>query len=126
MTTNCLINIDLYLTLKNPFYPREKRVLKYYIILIATLVYSVVSEVYPRNETFFKWYIVFLFSIIFIPGILVIAKLCRKGTSKELRHLVIRRHLIFVAISTYTFGLILGQKYGVISVVEGYPAMAID
>lgn len=34
MTSNFIIYLDLYLTIKNPFFPRDKRV-KYYIIFIV-------------------------------------------------------------------------------------------
>jgi hypothetical protein len=38
MITNSLILIDLFLTLRNPFYPREKRAKKYQIAQILTFL----------------------------------------------------------------------------------------
>ena len=40
IVTNGLIYIDLYLTLKNPFYPRSKRAIKYYFILLFVFLMS--------------------------------------------------------------------------------------
>ena len=40
LTANSIIFIDLYLTLKNPFYPRKKRMLAYNLILIVVMIIS--------------------------------------------------------------------------------------
>ena len=40
---NSVIFIDLYLTLKNPFYPRKKRVWKYRIFLLMILVFALIN-----------------------------------------------------------------------------------
>ena len=39
---NGVIFIDLYLTLRNPFYPRKKRVWKYRIFLLMVLAFSLI------------------------------------------------------------------------------------
>jgi EamA domain-containing membrane protein RarD len=40
---NTLIFADLYLTLKNPFYPRENRKYKYFLIITLLMLYYSVS-----------------------------------------------------------------------------------
>lgn len=53
IVTNGLIYIDLYLTLKNPFYPRSRRAKKYYIIMLSVfLVSSSISYYTYTNNTF--------------------------------------------------------------------------
>ena len=41
-----LILVDLYLTLKNPFYPREKRMLAYDIFLLLVFLTSCIISIY--------------------------------------------------------------------------------
>ena len=43
LAANSIIFIDLYLTLKNPFYPREKRVSKYNAFLLVVFVFSAIN-----------------------------------------------------------------------------------
>ena len=38
VTLNCILFIDLYLTLSNPFYPRKKRVIYYYLFTFVVVV----------------------------------------------------------------------------------------
>ena len=40
---NSVIFIDLYLTLRNPFYPRKKRVWKYRIFLLMILIFALIN-----------------------------------------------------------------------------------
>lgn len=115
LAANSIIFIDLYLTLKNPFYPREKRVFSYKIFLLVVflfsgtnILYSIIYEgtnlnLYDKDRQsgaifYFILYTSILTSFTIVPTILVIFKLCRKGTSKDLRAMVIRRHIIFFSI----------------------------
>ena len=43
---NSILFFDMYLTLKNPFYPRKKRVLYYYIFLTVVLLASLTNIIY--------------------------------------------------------------------------------
>ena len=115
LAANSIIFIDLYLTLKNPFYPREKRVSKYNIFLLVVFIFSAINILYSIGNkgtnlnlydksrqtiaiSIFGLYTLVLFLFTVVPTLLVIFKLCRKGTSKKLRAKVIRRHLIFFSI----------------------------
>jgi hypothetical protein len=40
---NCLVMIDLFLALKNPFYPRKKRVTVYSLVIVVTFILIVVQ-----------------------------------------------------------------------------------
>ena len=46
LAANSIIFIDLYLTLKNPFYPREKRVAKYNIFILVVFIFSAINIIY--------------------------------------------------------------------------------
>jgi hypothetical protein len=46
LAANSIIFMDLYLTLKNPFYPREKRVTKYNIFLMVVFFFSAINIIY--------------------------------------------------------------------------------
>ena len=53
---NAVVFVDLYLTLNNPFYPRNKRVIYYYLftfvvmmVVLVTTIYSFRTDgVYPK------------------------------------------------------------------------------
>ena len=115
ITANAIIFMDLYLSLSNPFYPRAKRLPKYYLfmgfILIWTLlnsVYGVKAQALNNANVVPKWakssilqsryYILLLAVFIIIPVILTVYRLSLKGTSEKLRKMVIRRHLIFASV----------------------------
>ena len=102
-----MIFLDLYLTLYNPFYPRESRVWKYYVTLIFSsffvlgyIVYQIISglEITKYFETGYVAWILFAppFLVSIISSFLVLLRLCKRGTSKKLRIIVFRRHLIYM------------------------------
>jgi hypothetical protein len=105
--TSSIIFIDLYLTLINPFHPREKRVIFYqvFIFIIGLLVfidncsYFIAENIKsPRlfdSESISNVLFEYLFVWTIIPSILILLRLCRRGTSKELRILVIKRHIFY-------------------------------
>jgi hypothetical protein len=51
LAANSLVFIDLYLTIRNPFYPRKKRFQKYLIILGSmTLFFTTILFLSIKNE----------------------------------------------------------------------------
>ena len=95
-----LILIDLYLTLKNPFYPRESRKIWQYLTLIILtfswiITYSIFKEKLGKR---FVWIIIGTNIILFIPVLQVFLNLCRNGTSKDLRKLVVKHQTIYYSI----------------------------
>ena len=140
LAANSIIFIDLYLTLKNPFYPREKRVSRYNIFLLVVFIfsainilYSIISQgtnlnLYDKSRqkisiNLFVLYTSVLFLFTVVPTLLVIFKLCRKGTSEKLRAKVIRRHLIFFSIYILSILAVFEDQYDLITfLIEiGYP-----
>jgi len=132
LAANSIIFIDLYLTLKNPFYPREKRVSRYNLFLLVVFIFSAINIIYSivtagtnlnlydktRQSTSIVLFVLFtsvLYLFTVVPTLLVIFKLCRKGTSKKLRAKVIRRHLIFFSIYILSILAVLEDQYDVIT-----------
>ena len=104
-----VVFIDLYLTLKNPFYPRGKRVIWYKIYLILCFLVGL-TMIIKNPDSYVKITLtiyISLYVMTLIPAFLVVVRLCKKGTSKQLRKLVVRRHLIFFAIYTFYFTILL-------------------
>jgi hypothetical protein len=58
LCANSILFIDLYLTLKNPFYPRHKRVIKYKIFLFTVFFCSMFNILWSifRNRTSINLY----------------------------------------------------------------------
>lgn len=110
---NSMIYIDLWLTLRNPFYPRRKRNKYYNTAIFAILTYITVILVsnqrtkgttldlydFKNDDEFFvfgyKSFFVFLLLLVFLPMIRIIVILCRKGTSKDLRYKVLKYQIVY-------------------------------
>ena len=109
---NSIVFIDLYLTIRNPFYRRTKRYPLYLSILFmvmsvttATLVYGTIK--YGATVTIYEekleddvlWmyrcFEILVFCLSMIPAALVIYRLSQKGTSKDLKNKVCKRHLVY-------------------------------
>jgi hypothetical protein len=119
LAANALIFIDLYLTLKNPFYPRENRQWKYTLVLISIpilwvsiFIIKVVTGDVP--ESFVMIPSIGLTTALFVMSLVyslaVMFRLCKKGTSYKLRKLVWKRHLIYIQLYlVVSFWVLYGQ-----------------
>ena len=125
LAANSIAFFDLYLSLKNPFYPRSKREPLYFGLLVLVIPLTsflvmmiltnanenpFVSEFYPLGDDK-KSYVILLSPIVLvlaaiIPLIMSYKKLSRKGTSKELKMVVKRRYMLY-----FFFYLILAADY---------------
>ena len=119
---NCLLFIDLFLTMRNPFYQRSKRIPKYYalaFLLIAIINCTIyLTFVEPKDGDIFSFHekgqgTKFLeliknasFILIFAPilsTILVVSRLMSKGTSKDLKRKICIRHLVYFFLFMLSF-----------------------
>jgi hypothetical protein len=107
---NSCIFIDLYLTIKNPFFPRSKRCRWYatttivVCLVFTTILIESISELgtgmtlYDKSQegviNLFRCFTVILVLITFVAFILVLNRLVKKGTSSDLRKKVCRRHVV--------------------------------
>mmetsp|Transcript_20690 Transcript_20690/g.31680 ORF Transcript_20690/g.31680 Transcript_20690/m.31680 type:complete len:125 (+) Transcript_20690:633-1007(+) len=99
--TMSIVFFDLYLTLKNPFYPREKRKPYYYTYMFILMVGSVIIVLESINEfevsiglkkklnfIDLRYYVV-VFSLPLLANIVTVClstrMLSRKGTSNNLK-----------------------------------------
>ena len=117
ISCNSLIFLDLYFTLRNPFYPRAKRVSVYYIFLAFVVVFTILNiailNLYGANEIkllddeaspnlqvdIFHYPLTFVLSAMtIISYILVMIRLMKKGTSYKLRKTVVRRYTFLFAL----------------------------
>lgn len=105
---NSTVLIDLYLTLKNPFYPRGKRAKWYYLFCISVILsFSITYLIYdPMDPTFTSWgtkpYDTAYGTVCAVLGltsllatILVLKRLAMKGTSRKLKMTVLKRHILY-------------------------------
>jgi hypothetical protein len=119
--------MDLYLTLINPFHPRDKRI-PFYIITIGLIGIFVMIDIclyFKRSDTvtIFLYDDNNLYSSIFveaapilflwpvIPSILIMIRLCKRGTSSELRTLVVKRHIIYNILYFFVILNVLDDQY---------------
>jgi hypothetical protein len=116
VTLNALVYLDLYLTLKNPFYERKARIkwywlttvimlmLQAYLIIInsevITLDYDIAHNYVGQLPIWKELEVLFGMSwgIALISILLVIIHLSKKGTSNDLRIKVLKRHFIYTVI----------------------------
>ena len=113
MLMNSYIMIDLFLILRNPFYPRKKRnrwyVLFGFIVFLFIGFITCYMILFKRNTIklfdyddqihyiFILQAYIFIIIIIFtiIPQVLVILRLCSEGTSQDLRKLIMHRYILY-------------------------------
>ena len=105
--SNALLFLDLYLTLKYPFHPRESRKWTYFPILAFLLALGfpfifidpigTLDDVANHVIDHLIVGLIYISSVTsIISSVLVAKRLSKKGTSKNLRWLVFKRHLIYI------------------------------
>lgn len=128
LALNMFMFFDLYFILKNPFYPRQRRA-KWYYLLTSLIVLSfgmfTVYSVYFKQTgvnllDFEPDYTIYVFTlkayliittfITTIFALLIIFRLQKPGTSKDLRRKVLSRHILYyflcmLIIVNYAFDL---------------------
>ena len=121
-TLNCLIFVDLFLTIKNPFKPRDQR-LKYYILLvlfnsfICTFCFYHINSIKcpsvascPENIFFDLLLVIIILLQVMVNYCLscyIFRLLSREGTSKNLKNKVCRRHFVYLLLHTiFLFGYV--------------------
>lgn len=108
---NSLLFIDLYLTIRNPFYQRSKRIPLYciFILVVETIITVLIIHTLGNVETVYGRipeqmkqlsYLTLktnLCLMIFpiISTMLVVYRLMTKGTSKDLKLKICKRHLMY-------------------------------
>jgi len=118
---NCVVIIDLYLTLKNPFYPNKKRLPKLWGLVIlfmitpsylVYLLYGTPSweDLTIISDTFLALSATTLV-LMLIPIVLVINRLRKRGTSPALRKKVVNTYVIYMIVYSLTaFGIVNDQS----------------
>jgi hypothetical protein len=112
LLSTCVI-IDLYLTLKNPFYPREKRLKFYYgISALLTLVFFIDgfmqilefgSEVDIRKRGSYKYIgMVIVLTVTSLVGtFLTVMRLRQRGTSRNVRIQVKKVQIVYYLVQAF-------------------------
>ena len=99
---NAIIFVDLYLTLKNPFYPREKRTMYYYLLTACAMLTWIVIYfiIKPDENVQIISDIVFNISTLIpiISTFSVLRRLCLRGTSRKLKNIMCRRYFSYLCI----------------------------
>ena len=101
MVSNFLVFNELHLVLKKPFDPIGKRKYVNYLLLLAALLLSpsLFYKSYIRKLDFVIVCIrVLVFSVTICVTVLIARKLFKKGTSKQVRNIIIRRHMIYICL----------------------------
>lgn len=101
---NSIVFIDLYLTLKHPFYPRESRA-KYYwasgfvIIFLFMISYNIFDPKGPgfnyKQRWIYEYIGLFLTLSTILVTFLIVSRLRIEGTSRDLKSKVLKRHLAY-------------------------------
>ena len=125
LAANSLIFIDLYLTIRNPFYARQRRAKWYTLFFLAILAaitvmtaisinsYGTSLNLYDqtRQKSFIAGLKVFTLVMTVctcLPTVLVMIRLNKEGTSTDLREKVRKRHYLYFALY---LGIILQVAY---------------
>ena len=108
---NCLLFLDIYLVLRNPFYPRYNRCKKYtltsivmvFIVMIVTMnnisMYGITINMYQHVDSPFYFMFLFFSCILtcasIVPFVLVQIRMKRTGTSAALRRKMYKNNTVF-------------------------------
>ena len=107
---NCAIFVDLYLNIKNPFSPKEKRMKWYYLgsilIVLEMIILYAAFEPSPQTKDPYHYqnqdklaiqaWTNFLFTLItIVAATILVFRLKQQGTSQELRTVVLKRHILY-------------------------------
>ena len=117
---NCMIFLDLYLMIRNPFKSRKYRVKFYYgITIILMIVLSVLNPLNTFGDAAQGYAYNYIFLgivtlLINVSSIIVARNLCRRGTSKHLKRLVYIRHFVYLLM----YDLLLYANYVFLSSTE--------
>ena len=95
---NILIFYDLYKLLRDPFFPRRKR-MPYFII--TCFGWYIFSQLVLHNFMTHPWilYTVFFFLPMILPliiSVFILKFINKKGTAQKLKRDMLKRHLIYV------------------------------
>ena len=89
---NSVLIVDLYLSITNPFVPRESRLKFYYVVPVLTILAFIALGVLSESGVigndalkFVAWYPVVFELVTFVCGLAVICLLCQERTSPELK-----------------------------------------
>ena len=79
LSFNVVIFSDLYLIMKNPFYPRERRLVTYYlfVILQSIIVYILANSLEEEGQIIYKYFAVELVIYFLIISFALIKTICR-------------------------------------------------
>lgn len=101
---NICLCIDLILMLAMPFEKKEPRIKKYFIGSFIAACLMGILKLFINNATAYLWlnwiemFAYFTFVVFAIgSSVYAIQKLRQPGVSKEVRFLIVRRHVIFIA-----------------------------
>ena len=110
---NSLVFIDLYLTMKNPFFQREKRKKWFFLIalisMITLLTYDIIhyisysgsiialvfNQMTEDNSPYEYYARIFVVIYVIYCFFKVVIMLMRQGTSRNLKIKIVWRHLIY-------------------------------
>ena len=103
--------IDLYLIIRNPFYPREKRMIKYYITFFIGIVCSLILATIERKENFTDsfvkgydrirevyWPIAAILDVIVLFIILIKMNISLRGVNKEFTRKVFVYYFVYMVL----------------------------
>jgi len=109
---NGFLCMDLYLTVKSPFYPKERR-LKWYVIcsLVMTTPISIFEgykyskniEGYKAEEATILSSFMFFVIVASITAVFAAKRILKPGISPQVRNMVIQRHIKYIIAVTISF-----------------------
>lgn len=117
---NGALFLDLYLIMRNPFYPRSSRETRYYLIIfviflleLALISYQVHTHGNGFNLTAFKdggWFLNFhrhsleaVFVAIILLAVGIMVKLRYQGKGSNLKKKILTRHIAYLALFLIVF-----------------------
>ena len=104
MTFNVCICVDLILMIKHPFVSKSKRIIRYHIVTYAVASIAVAEnlryDVYSNDQSFLTTTQIIAFLSFFFMGIFsslfALNRLCKPGVSREVRILILKRHISYI------------------------------
>ena len=105
MAFNVCICVDLILMIKHPFASKSKRIARYYIFTFIVGFIAVVEnsrryDILVSDQSFLTYSQVIIFLTFCIMGIFsslfALNRLCKPGVSREVRILILKRHISYI------------------------------
>jgi len=96
------LSLDLILTLKYPFSPKEKRIRLYYVVSILYALVLTFCVAYDESSVPTAYIFVIMTLVLYIVNLVSLGyacmRLCRRSVNRNMRVTIVVRHMLFIVV----------------------------